>query len=335
MKKLYTLASLAILFLITSSINAQITLTSTTNTPTIGDSYTYVSIPNYSFNVSQSGANQTWDFSTATGATETTNVINLASSSEPSNHPSSDFVFNTTGTNAESYLSSSSSDISIEGSYLAGTLRAIYSDKQEYLKFPITYNDVFNETFAGIVENITASQTYDRSGTIEITADGYGNLILPYITISNVLRIKVIIKSTDLFMGFTLPETITTSYFWYNTLNKYALATTSEVYYSGSIISSQAYYLIESDLVLGTKNSVLVDTNINIYPNPSKDFVYINNEYYNNLYIDILDITGSLIKSIVISNGQNQVNVSDLQSGIYLIKYLNKSQIYTKKLVIK
>jgi len=332
MKKNYTLI---VLLLISTLINAQITLTSATNTPAIGDSYTNVSIPNYTFDVSQSGANQTWDFSTASGTTETTNVINLFSSSEPLTFPSANLVFKSLGTNAESYISSSGSGISIEGNYLEGVTRDVYTDKQEFLKFPITYNDVFYETFAGTVDNIAASQTYDRSGTIEITADGYGNLILPYTTINNVLRIKVIIKSTDVFMGFTLPETTIISYFWYNTLNKFALANTSNVYYMGSLISSQAYHLRESDLVLGTKNLSLVDNNIDVYPNPSKDIVYIKNNSNNNLNIDVLDITGSFIKTVTISNGQNRIDVSDLQSGIYLLKYLKESQIYTKKLVVK
>ena len=69
--------------------------------------------------------------------------------------------------------------------------------------------------------------------------------------------------------------------------------------------------------------------------NPSKDIVYIKNDSYNNLNIDILDITGALIKSVRINSGQNRIDVSDLQSGIYLLKYLNKSQIHTKKLVVK
>lgn len=332
MKKNYTII---VLSLISTLINAQITLTSTTNTPEIGDSYTYISIPNYTFNASQSGANQTWDFSTATGTAETTNVINLASSSEPSNYPSASFVFKTIETATENYLSSSSSDLSIEGNYVPGTARVIYSDKQEYLKFPITYNNVFNETFAGVVENIAESQTYDRAGTIEITADAYGDLILPYGTIDNVLRVKVVIKSIDVYMGFTLPETTITSYYWYNTFNKYPLASTSDVDYSGSIISSYAYYLSQSDLVLETKNPELVETNINVYPNPTKDIVYIKNDSHNSLRIDILDITGALVKSITISNGKNSVDVSNLQSGAYLMKYINESQIYTKKLVVK
>lgn len=136
-------------------------------------------------------------------------------------------------------------------------------------------------------------------------------------------------------MGFTLPETTTISHYWYNTLNKFALANTSEVYYTGSLISSQAYYLVESDLALGTRNFALVDNNVSVYPNPSKDIVYIKNDSYNNLNIDILDITGALIKSVRIKSGQNRIDVSDLQSGIYLLKYLNKSQIHTKKLVVK
>ncbi|HMQ42961.1 MAG TPA: T9SS type A sorting domain-containing protein [Mariniflexile sp.] len=75
--------------------------------------------------------------------------------------------------------------------------------------------------------------------------------------------------------------------------------------------------MVESDLVLGTKNFALVDNNVSVYPNPSKDIVYIKNDSYNNLNIDILDITGALIKSVRINSGQNRIDVSDLQSGIY------------------
>lgn len=332
MKKNYTII---VLSLISTLINAQITLTSTTNTPEIGDSYTYVYIPNNTFNASQSGANQIWDFSTASGSEDTFSCISLANSSEPSTFPSANLVLVSATYNSENYLSTSSLGISIEGAFLAGTSKAIYSDKQEYLKFPITYNNVFNETFSGTVENISAGQTFDRAGTIEITADGYGNLILPYTTISNALRIKVVTISTDTYMGFTLPETSTISYYWYDTLNKNFLANTAEVFYSGSLISSYTYYLSQSDLVLETKNTELVETNINVYPNPTKDIVFIKNDTYKNLDIDIFDITGSLIKMVTISNGQNRVDVSDLQSGIYLLKYLKESQIYTKKLVIK
>lgn len=332
MKKHYFLPAI---LLFTSLINAQITLTSVTSTPTLGDTYKYVIVSNYSFDVSQSGANQIWDFSLATGTEDTYSFINVPNSSEPSTFPSANLVLVSATNNSESYMSTLSSGISIEGAYLAGTIRAIYSDKQEYLKFPITYNDVFNETFSGTVENISAGQTYDRVGTIEITADGYGDLILPYTTINNVLRIKVEIVSTDTFMGFTLPETTTISYFWFDTLNKNYLATISEVYNLGSLISSHAYYLSETDLVLDVTKSNFSENSIFVYPNPAQNYATINSTSFSKIPATIYDIKGAKIKTIDIENGENKIDTSNLLSGVYIIKYLKDSKLYVNRLVIK
>jgi hypothetical protein len=332
MVKLY---SFLLLFVTTNIINAQITLTSATNTPVIGDSYTYVYIPDYAFDVSQSGANKTWDFSSATGTEDSYSCISLSSSSKPSNFPSANLVLVSATYNTESYLSTSSSEISIEGAYIAGTGMAIYSDKQEYLKFPMTYNDVFNETFSGTVENISAGQTFDRVGTIEITADGYGNLILPYTTISNVLRIKVVNISSDTYMGFPLPETTTISYFWFDTLNKNYLANTSEVYNLGSLISSYAYYLSETDLVLDANKSNYTDNQLSFFPNPVNDYAIIKNNSFYKIPISIYDTKSSLIKTLDIKNGENRIDTSDLLSGIYIIKYQQDSKLYVSKLVVK
>lgn len=140
-------------------VNAQITLTSTTSTPQIGDSFDYIITPTYTFDVSQSGANQTWDFSSATGTLDTVSVIDLSSSSEPSTFPLANFVFVSTNTTGESYISSSTSGYSVEGLYSPGVARLIYTNKQETINYPITYNDVFNETFSGTNENIIAVLT--------------------------------------------------------------------------------------------------------------------------------------------------------------------------------
>lgn len=58
---------------------------------------------------------------------------------------------------------------------------------------------------------------------------------------------------------------------------------------------------------------------LSCYPNPTKDYIYINGT--NNSYIEIYDIMGRLIK---IDTG-DKIDVSDLMSGIYIIKIDNQS----------
>lgn len=315
--------------------NAQITLTSSTHTPQINDSFNYIIDSNPAFDVSQSGENQTWDFSSTSGSTNLVSFINLSASSEPATFPLANLVSTSTNTNAESYLLNSSSGIAIEGLYAPGTARAIYTDNQEYIKFPITYNDVFNETFSGTLENIAASQTFDRTGTIEITADGYGDLILPYTTVNNVLRVKVSNTYTDVFMGFPVTSINDVIYLWYDALNKSHLASASEAYSGGSLISSQASYLAQSDLVLNVNHSNFTKNHLSIFPNPVDDFTIIKNNSFNIIPAFIYDTKGSLIKTIDIKIGENRIDTSNLLSGIYIIKHVIGSKLYVNRLMVK
>jgi hypothetical protein len=123
------------------------------------------------------GPNQTWDFSSLSGASTTFNYVSLNNGTEPSTYPNANLVEITDA--GETYFNNPASELSLEGQLVPGVARLINTDKREFLKFPITYNDVFNGTFDGTIENIAINQTFDRGGTIEIKSDGYGDLILP------------------------------------------------------------------------------------------------------------------------------------------------------------
>ena len=56
----------------------------------------------------------------------------------------------------------------------------------------------------------------------------------------------------------------------------------------------------------------------NIYPNPTRDFVNI--ELQEDGLVEIIDINGKVVKSLELSSGVNNVNVSDLPNGVYNIK---------------
>jgi len=326
---------LSAFFICVLQVNAQITLTSS-NIPIVGDSFDYYYQENYPFDVSQSGANQTWDFYSASGTLATINIINPSSSMDQSSFPSANLV-GTQTVNAiytESYFSSSSSDLSLEGNFLPGTFRIIYLDKQEYLKFPITYNDSFNETFAGTLEDLSSSLTYDRTGTAVITADGYGDLILPYTTVHNVLKVKLTYDITDTFMGFPFYSTQVIN-IWYNMATRFYLASTTEVYSNSVLQSSSASYIDQSDLVLGIDDSSLNVNNILVYPNPASNFFQIKNTSREILTAKIIDISGRNVKTLTINIGDSQIDSSNLRSGVYLITFNKGSDFYTKKLVIK
>lgn len=330
MKKLYFIVASIIAC---TSANGQITLTSANNTPVVGNSLTYFIDNAPTIPMPLPGTNQTWNFASAAGTSTALNYINLSSSVEPTTYPSANLV--EVSGSGESYYNSASTSYTLEGLLTPGTLRIIYSDKREMLKFPITYPNVFNETFAGTVENISAGQTFDRSGTNVISADGYGALILPYATVNNVLRVTVARDYDDLLGQTPIANYIDTLISFYNATTKAVIASYSVTYVNGSLIASQSSYIAQADLVTGIDVIVNNANNVIIYPNPAKDQITIKSTSpIEN--VTIIDLTGKIIKEISPSFGlAQQVNTSDLSQGIYFVNYADENGTHTKKIIIK
>ncbi|MGQ8335331.1 RICIN domain-containing protein [Sunxiuqinia sp. A32] len=93
------------------------------------------------------------------------------------------------------------------------------------------------------------------------------------------------------------------------------------------------------DMTTDVFDRIMEDTDLSVYPNPADDILYISySEYskseYSTLYL--LSISGSVVMNIDIkSNGSSKLNVSKLQSGIYLLKLTTSEGTITKKIIIK
>lgn len=71
-------------------------------------------------------------------------------------------------------------------------------------------------------------------------------------------------------------------------------------------------------------NSISGDKNIlSVYPNPANDVVNVSIDAAigNNAAIQVVDITGKTIKSVNVSQKQTAIDINELPSGVYLIKY--------------
>jgi hypothetical protein len=73
------------------------------------------------------------------------------------------------------------------------------------------------------------------------------------------------------------------------------------------------------------------NNSVYIYPNPASDFIYIKNITEVGANISIYGIDGTIaLKTTIISDNQ-QVDVSDLANGIYLLKVNSQAFKFTKK----
>ncbi|MBU3662872.1 MAG: T9SS type A sorting domain-containing protein [Bacteroidetes bacterium] len=78
----------------------------------------------------------------------------------------------------------------------------------------------------------------------------------------------------------------------------------------------------------------LKEANVNreftMYPNPVKDRLTIKYNARETVNIEIYNVLGTKVKSISHSSLESDVNVSDLQNGIYFIRYKNGNQMVSK-----
>lgn len=91
-------------------------------------------------------------------------------------------------------------------------------------------------------------------------------------------------------------------------------------------------YGFETNEIVNTNNST-IDSKVIIYPNPASDFVniIISEELYQ-YDLQILDINGSVIKTLK-PESNKEIDISDLFSGIYIVRLFNKNNFLLKKFI--
>ena len=79
-----------------------------------------------------------------------------------------------------------------------------------------------------------------------------------------------------------------------------------------------------------------IDSDITIYPNPSKGLINIKTQNEPNLQIEVYNILGELITTQYSVNQQTVIDLTNHSAGVYIVRvYYNDNKIVHKKIVIK
>ena len=74
---------------------------------------------------------------------------------------------------------------------------------------------------------------------------------------------------------------------------------------------------------------------ISIYPNPSNGLFTIKSDFEGSVTYEIIDIMGKQInKTEKLIKGENTIDASSFNKGLYLIKFELESGYYVEKLII-
>jgi len=337
MKKIYILCASLLCFQLSE---AQITLTTANNSIVLGDVFNRTTTDATSLSPGQPGANQTWNFpSLPVQFTDNVTVVAPSTLSDNANHPTANISDIIMPGNIEDYYISDNTQFSQVGVFIPGTLRITSSDPREIIKYPITFGNTFSETFSQVFTNFPASQTSNRSGTISITADGYGDLVLPFGTITNVLRVKNIAIYTDVVVSPPFTTNVEdTVYFWYNSATHLPILT-FQILNSGFGITKTIIALDQSSVITSLGDDFIPNNPITIFPNPTSNnqTTILLDKMYEKAQLQVIDITGKIVKMENISSALKNVtlNLDGLNKGIYFVQIIHDNALVSsEKLVL-
>ncbi|MEN4758923.1 T9SS type A sorting domain-containing protein [Chryseobacterium sp. C39-AII1] len=305
--------------------SAQTTITKAFNDPNPGDSPNYFTV-NGTVDNSQTGTSATFNNSSVTqGAISSTNY-SVPSASEISTFPGS--TLKMVGSGNTIYFKQSASKLEITGLVTPDATLNFSANNGTYISYPTNSastqdSDTASGTFTSSPAN--GNVTGNFSGTINITVDGTGTLLLGSQTYPNVLKIKSVQNFNLTFSGFPLGTITNTAYFYYDSTHKFPLLshTTANINVPAlnmNQTTTAAQALFEN--VLGVNDSFVKKDKLKVYPNPATDFIEFRGETGDYSTAKIYSVDGKLIKTSDVKSGK--VQVSELPSTTYFIEVSGK-----------
>ena len=221
-----------------------------------------------------------------------------------------------------------------------------YSDPKTLMPFPFTFGNAYTDNFAA---NYTSS-TFDvnENGTFTITADGYGTLILPYGTIQNMLRVRIVETMTQTITGFDPFEYQIETYAWYHPKLVYPFfSITSEIVNGSPQPSIIARYIqipgFDDSLpdIVGIPTAPIFE-GITLYPNPTQGNTQLALTLLQSAQtqISLYSMNGQMAQQPVndflpSGNYRFDLDVSTLPKGLYLVSITTNSHQQTAKLMVQ
>ena len=329
----YTYTLLVILCLSINAAFSQITLTKA-NQLLLGETYTYNTLDETGFDFGDSGANVTWDFSNLE-----VDFVNSSTFVDPATLPNGNlFPQATAGSEnagSEIYYYQSEAGMGFYGAILTSGTTIVYSDPQDWIRFPMTFMDTYTDNFSG---KVATTAVFDRSGTAEVEVDAYGTLITPAGTFQEVVRVYTYMDYSDKLGGADVANYIEKRYLWYDARSGFPLFTYSDLEYLGTSTKSASYLDANP---LNIRSPFAEELQLNVYPNPASDWFTLDYSLTDQSVVEIA-MTNLLGQEVFLvsqqeenaGTHQSQVDVSGLAQGTYFVKITVDQKVATYKVLV-
>lgn len=333
--KLIYLFLLAIIIVIPSKNNAQITITNA-DLPQSGDIFIYdLSNDLLSEDFSLTGASYTWNYSTGTSSSvDSIKIVSVGSTpyayqyyfnnqwTQPdyySNYAQAGQDLNAFGqvtiTDRFDYFGINTNSLEMKGfgAKVNGVPASVKYDTIDQLyPFPMTYGMATHNSVGSYLASVPNMGTYGQWIRREVTVDGYGSLTTPNSTYPNTIRVKTVLQQRDTFyvdqyaFGQTFDRPEETIYEWFtNTENTPVMRV---VIRNGQ--ANEVKYLLEITSEVDEVNN----SNLSLVTLDPKGLYQISSDDKLNS-VTVFNLEGKNIGSF----SQNEIDLRNTPVGMYLL----------------
>jgi hypothetical protein len=330
MKKIYLALALLVLGI---NSKAQLTLTNAANAPVVGDMVSYAEYDSTTAVPKSTGAAQNWNFTSCSlgSFTESITYTTVASTPFAALYPSANLA-GARGTNNWDYYNSQSSTLYYAGFAKASNTTAVtFTNLGAWMPWPTSMGTTTADVFSG--SEIAPTYTNAWTGSVSINGAGTGTVTLPNGNKhTNCLQV---IKSLTVNVTATQPSTFTqVTYEYYSSSSKFPIISVQyNSQKTGTVVQNDYHIDVNtSALSVGLNESELNNSDLIVYPNPTKN--QINVQLPGNaiaLKIELFDAQGKLVLT---SSHTNTLNTSSLPKGIYSVKVTSNNSRLQKQIVI-
>lgn len=219
-----------------------------------------------------------------------------------------------------------------------------YSDAIKLANFPMKYNDSYNDNFKA--NFMVGLQKVVRTGSISVTADAYGDVVLPKINnaevvYKNVLRLHVQMNYTDDIENFGTISYAVDSYFWYDPKLNYPILSIETEAVDGNQPKTKVHYIPQ--MLTNTTNDLVRQFNFNANYNASSGRANIQFELPQPEFLSVyvLNLNGQIVSTPanneLFGEGLDQMNTyefSHLPAGVYLVSLYYQGKTATARMLI-
>ncbi len=210
-----------------------------------------------------------------------------------------------------------SDSVVLQGSYAPSTEHEIYQNGDKRMIFPFFYGQTFSDTYEKTNYSDANTVSSYQNGTRTVTFSGYGTLILPQATFSDVALIS---ETRTNNLG---PDSYV--YTWISFSNGHSLLRYS---INGSSITTVFTTDMPTGIALQENESA-----VSVYPNPAVGYFTVQTPQHTDK-VSITSADGRTVYHNELNSGATSIRLH-AQPGIYFVHIWNQNNHRVKKLIVQ